>query len=240
MIRSILLAGLLAALTLSPARAADEADSPVVIELFTSQGCNACPPADALMAEWLRKPGVLPLSLHVSYWDYLGWKDTFARPGHTTRQQTYAKHIGPRQVYTPQAVIDGRIQVVGSNRAAMEAAIEAARRQKRLPLVIERSEGIPRAVQVPASAETDAAGTLWLCLYDRQRQVEIVRGENTGRAVQYVNVATGWQDLGSWNGRAMRVTLPDLRAYDWAQANAALLLQNPQGVILGAAELMPR
>jgi len=236
----IALAALLAGL---PARhaAAGDARALVVIELFTSQGCNSCPPADALLAEWNHDASVLPLSLHVDYWDYLGWKDTFAKRGHSTRQQNYVKQIGSRQVYTPQAVIDGQLQAVGSNRAAVEAAVKAARQQKHVPVTVERdASGRPLAVNIAALTDASAEAIISLCLFDRQQQVTIGRGENSGQTISYVNVARGWQDLGRWHGAAQRVALPDLPGYDWQGSNAAILLQSLQGPILGAAVLAPR
>src|SRR3954471_5891413 len=113
-----------------------------VIELFTSQGCSSCPPADKLMAEYAHDPSVIALSLAVDYWDYLGWKDTLALTGHSNRQRAYAKARGDRQVYTPQVVIDGAVHALGSDKPAIERAIRQTREQSSpltLPVKIERS-----------------------------------------------------------------------------------------------------
>ncbi|WP_374631022.1 DUF1223 domain-containing protein [Ferrovibrio sp.] len=220
------------------AHAGDKREAPIVVELFTSQGCSSCPPADALLHEWSRDPGVLVLSLHVDYWDYLGWKDTLSRPGHVKRQQAYARSTGSRQIYTPQAVIDGQYQVVGSNRAALKEAMQAARKDMRLALDVQRKpDGLPVAVKLPASANWIGEAVVWLCLFDRKRDVIIERGENTGRSITYVNVARSWQKLGLWDGGPVEIVLPDLADYDWHGSNGAILLQSTRGPILGVAEL---
>ena len=218
--------------------AGDKQISPIVVELFTSQGCSSCPPADALLLEWSRDPDVLVLSLHVDYWDYLGWKDTLSRPGHVKRQQAYARSTGSRQVYTPQAVIDGQYQVVGSNRAALQEAMLAARKDMRLALDIRRNpKGQPVAVKLPSHAGWSGEAVVWLCLFDRKREVAIERGENTGRSMTYVNVARAWQKLGLWDGGQAEIPLPDLSDYDWHAGNGAILLQSARGPIVGAVEL---
>lgn len=212
----------------------------VVLELFTSQGCNSCPPADALMQDWEKQPGVLPLSLHVDYWDYLGWRDTFGKKGHTTRQQAYAQSMGERQIYTPQAIVDGRFQAVGSNRGAVEKAIKTAEREKRVILqakpIVENGKTLWQ-ISVPAVAGWQGEAKILLCEYDRAQKVAIERGENTGRTITYLNVARSWNDFGRWKGQAASYTLPDLGDVDWAQHGAVVMLQSLQGPILGAVDL---
>lgn len=232
------LIGLSGSMASNMAIAGDKPAAPVVVELFTSQGCSSCPPADALLTEWSHDPGVLVLSLHVDYWDYLGWKDTLSRPGHVKRQQAYARSTGSRQIYTPQAVIDGQYQVVGSNRAALKEAMQAARKDMRLALDVQRdAKGQPVAVKLPAHAGYIGEAVVWLCLFDRKREVTIDRGENTGRSITYVNVARSWQKLGLWDGGPADIPLPDLTDYDWRAGNGAILLQSTRGPIVGAAEL---
>jgi len=211
--------------------------SPVILELFTSQGCSSCPPADALMAEWAKLPGILPLSLHVDYWDYLGWKDTFGKKGHSNRQQEYARHLGSRQIYTPQAVIDGQFQAIGSDREAVQTALARARQEQHIPLQAERSSN-GWQVRVPAAA-ADGEAELVLCRYDRQHDVAIARGENTGRTVTYLNVARAWSRFGRWNGKAGSYAVPDLGDIDFAREGVVVMLQSLNGTILGAVDLKP-
>ena len=217
---------------------AQTSSSPVILELFTSQGCNSCPPADALMAEWAKLPGILPLSLHVDYWDYLGWKDTFGKKGHSNRQQEYARHLGSRQIYTPQAVIDGQFQAIGSDRKAVQAALSKARQEQRIALQAERSGNGGWQVRVPA-ASVQGEAELVLCRYDRRHEVAIERGENTGRTVTYLNVARAWNRFGRWSGSAASYTMPDLGDIDFAKEGVVIMLQSLNGAILGAVDLKP-
>lgn len=212
--------------------------SPVILELFTSQGCNSCPPADAMMAEWAKQPGILPLSLHVDYWDYLGWKDTFGKKGHSNRQQDYARHMGARQIYTPQVVVDGQHQAIGSDRSAVQAALYKARKDQRIPVQAERGGNGGWQIRVPAASGQPEAN-LVLCRYDRQHEVAIERGENTGRTITYLNVARAWNNLGRWTGAAGSYALPDLGDIDWSKEGVVVMLQSLNGAILGAVDLKP-
>lgn len=238
---SAMLVALLPVLGAAPASAQAQL---VVLELFTSQGCNSCPPADALMPEWARQPGVLPISLHVDYWDYLGWKDTLSRKGHNIRQQDYARAIGNRQIYTPQVVIDGQFQAVGSNREAIEAALARARKQQHVPLRAERSKTTKGwQVLVPDMPNWQGEAKLLLCRFDRQHDVTIERGENHGRTLSYLNVARAWNDFGRWNGQAASYAVPDLDGTDWSRQGAVVMLQmlngSANGPIIGAIDLKP-
>lgn len=224
------------------ARAADtaKASAPVVIELFTSQGCSSCPPADALMHEWAKQPGVIALSLHVDYWDYLGWRDTFGKRGHAERQQTYARHNGSRQVFTPQAMIDGQYPAIGSNREAVEAALRMARKDRHLQLNAEYdTAGRPEKLTIAAMKPWQGEATIWLCLYDKRHDVTVERGENRGKQLSYVNVARAWADLGRWVGDTISLDLaPRLRDFDWQEKGAVVLVQTSRGgPILGAIDL---
>lgn len=241
---SAMLVALLALVAGQPARAQTSAQSQlVVLELFTSQGCNSCPPADALMAEWAKKPGVLPISLHVDYWDYLGWKDTLSRKGHNVRQQDYARGIGNRQIYTPQVVIDGQFQAVGSNREAIEKALIKASRQMHVPLRAERGKAKGWQIMVPDMPNWQGEAKLLLCRYDRKHDVTIERGENHGRTLSYLNVARAWNEFGRWNGQAGRYDVPDLDGTDWGRQGAVVMLQmlnaGSNGPIIGAVDLKP-
>lgn len=208
----------------------------VVLELFTSQGCSSCPPADALMPHWAKQPGVLPLSLHVDYWDYLGWKDTFGKKGHSKRQHDYARSMGMRQIYTPQVVIDGRLEAVGSDRDAVAQALSKARQAQRIPLRAERDGSGAWQVHIPA-ADWKGEAKVLLCRYDRQEEVVIERGENRGRTISYINIARAWNTFGRWEGKAASYNMPDLGAIDWSKEGVVVMLQSLNGPILGAVDL---
>jgi hypothetical protein len=193
------------ALAGSPAAAGD---TRVVLELFTSQGCSSCPAADKLLGEMAKDPAVLPLSLSVDYWDYLGWKDTLALPGHAKRQRAYAGARGDRAVYTPQVVINGAVHVLGSDRQAIERAVKQARsnaQRPQLPVTVAVADGKIN-VEVPAGKLTGQAADVWLCPLARQIPVQIARGENRGQTVTYTNVVRGWIKLGEWKGEALRLS----------------------------------
>ncbi len=215
---------------------------PVVLELFTSQGCNSCPPADALMQDWLKQPGVIPISLHVDYWDYLGWKDTLSRKGHGVRQQDYARHTGKRDIYTPQVVVNGKYAVVGSDRAAVEKALEKARRLQSVAMRAERDKTTGNwQVKVAALPGFDGEAKLVLCRYDARHDVSIERGENTGRTLSYLNVARSWGDLGRWKGQTASYDVPDLGNMDWGRQGVVVMLQTVTndgvGQIIGAVDI---
>ena len=187
------------------------AEPRAVIELFTSQGCSSCPAADQLMGELARDPSVIVLSLPVDYWDYLGWKDTLALHGHSTRQRAYSIARGDRAVYTPQAVINGVVHVLGSDKAAIERAIAQTKKQDAalaLPVTMSVADG-KVTVSVPGAPEGEQhSAEIWLCPVTGNAQVTIGRGENRGRTVTYTNVVRRWVKLGVWSGKAETFTLP--------------------------------
>lgn len=217
------------------------AASPVVLELFTSQGCNSCPPADALMQDWLKQPGVIAISLHVDYWDYLGWKDTLGRKGHGIRQHDYARNSGKREVYTPQVVVNGKYAVVGSDRAAVEKALDKARRMQTIAIQAEKTKAGGWQIKVPAMQGFEGEAKLVLCRYDTRHEVAIERGENSGRTLNYLNVARSWGDLGRWKGQGTSYDVPDLTGTDWGRQGAMVMLQlvTSEGIgpILGAVDI---
>jgi hypothetical protein len=181
-----------------------------VIELFTSQGCSSCPPADRLMGELSRDPSLITMSLAVDYWDYLGWKDTLALHGHSNRQRAYANARGDREVYTPQIVVNGVVHVLGSDKAAIEHAIAQTRKEAApltLPVTMTVADG-KVTVNVPAATGAQRSGEVWLCPITNKTQVAIGRGENHGRSLSYYNVVRRWVKLGEWNGQAETFTLP--------------------------------
>lgn len=185
----------------SGALADDESPAPVVVELFTSQGCSACPPAEALLRRLAADPGIIALALHVDYWDYLGWRDRFADPKFTARQKAYAHEAGERSVYTPQMVIGGLVHVPGNDEEAVLAAIAASRRigpQARLTL--ERDGGVVRIVLAPRGPVTGPA-IVHLLEVMPEASTDIARGENAGRTLQHRNLVIDWRAIGQWDGQ---------------------------------------
>jgi hypothetical protein len=205
-----------------------------VVELFTSQGCNSCPPADRLAAELARDPGNVLISLPVDYWDYLGWKDSFAKPVFTARQKAYARARGDMQVYTPQAVVDGVTHAVGSDSEAIDTAASA-------PLEVPVTgtiAGDQLRVDVAASSGNAKDAQVWLVPILSAASVAIGRGENAGATVTYTNIARDLRKLGDWKGEARKfdVSTADIRKLD-ADGAAILLQANDGGLpgpILGA------
>jgi hypothetical protein len=213
----------------------------VVIELFTSQGCSSCPPADAFLVELAARPDVVALSLPVDYWDYLGWKDTLAQPAFTARQRAYASARNDKQVYTPQIIINGSKPLVGSDRDRIENAIVKLSNNAALPVAVTaRETGSTVAVEVGATRGDYSSGEVWLFPIVKAREVAIARGENKGRSIVYANVARGMLKLGEWSGQAARFELPVGSARPPDAETYVVLLQTMEdskpGLILGAAK----
>ncbi|MGY2051073.1 DUF1223 domain-containing protein [Methylobacterium sp. JK268] len=233
---------LLAALLLGGAGPAASGEVPrVVVELFTSQGCSACPPADRIIGDLSRDPGVIALSLPVTYWDYLGWKDTLAHAAFTERQRAYAGMRGDRQVYTPQAVINGASAVVGSDRDALEHTIRDPGTAASLPVPIRSAvEGDRILVDVGPAPEAGRTADLWLLPVTRFREVTIARGENRGKTITYRNVVRGMHRVGAWSGAPAHYELPrDILGASGDADSYVLVLQaehDGPGRILGAAK----
>jgi hypothetical protein len=173
----------------------------VVVELYTSQGCSSCPPADALLRELAGQPGVIPLALHVDYWDYIGWEDRFADPAFTARQKAYAKAVHDKMVYTPQMIVGGFDRVVGNEPRAVAQAIAAkAGKPSPVRIFVDR-QGDVAVIRL----ESDAAlgrSFVQLVRYTPGAEVAIERGENAGLTVAYSNIVTSWQRLADWPGAA--------------------------------------
>jgi hypothetical protein len=205
-----------------------------VLELFTSQGCSSCPPADKLLGELGRDPSLVAFSLNVDYWDAIGWKDTLADPRHSARQRAYALRRGDRGVYTPQIVVNGSAHVVGSNKAAINQALASAAPLS-VPVKLSVKDG-KLSVALPA---TSSAGEVWVYALAKDVSVAIGRGENRGRSVTYHNVARNWRKLGDYKGEAGNWTVPLSQLKTGGVDSAAVLVQagtadNP-GAMLGAA-----
>jgi hypothetical protein len=210
-----------------PARAGDP---PTVVELFTSEGCSSCPPADALLIDLSNRPDVLALSFHVDYWDRLGWKDPFSSPAATARQRQYARLLGIDTVYTPQMVIDGRREAVGSDRAAVERALAAVRREPdAVPVTLSVNHGEARITMGQGGGA--ASASVVLIGFDRRHVDAVERGENSGRTLTHVDVVRGIEEIGRLSPVASEIVV----APPWQSDRLAAIIQAPDGRILGAA-----
>ncbi|GLS87355.1 hypothetical protein GCM10010873_23290 [Cypionkella aquatica] len=183
-----------------PVQALAESEQGVLVELYTSQGCSSCPPADELMAKLATMPGVIGLTLHVDYWDYIGWTDTFGKAQFTERQKAYAHASGEKMIYTPQMIVAGGARVAGNQPDQVAAAL-AAVPPSQVALTLARQGGdlVIKASSAQALAKDV---TVQLVHYTDKAMVEIDRGENAGMKVAYHNIVTAWQKVGSWSGAA--------------------------------------
>ncbi|NRA99107.1 MAG: DUF1223 domain-containing protein [Rhodobacteraceae bacterium] len=175
-------------------------DEPVVVELYTSQGCSSCPPADALMHGLSMRDDVIGLALHVDYWDYIGWKDEFADPAYTNRQRLYARARGTRTVYTPQMVVHGNDFVVGFKPDDLAAAIRSNKAKPYTVDVDASRRGNTITVEVEPKSAPVGEASVYVVTYAPHRQVDIRRGENAGRTLDYYNIVTSWTRIGVWDG----------------------------------------
>lgn len=234
----VAIAGFVLAIAAGTASAVCAANRPVVVELFTSQGCSSCPKADAYLGELAPREDVIALSFNVDYWDYLGWKDTLASPAFAKRQRAYARGLGLSGVYTPQIVVDGVTEGVGSHRDEIAAAIAA---QAGKPADVEISftdDGTALTLDVGTGTAREKPATLWLIRYAREKRIEVRRGENRGRTISYANVVRELTPIGMWDGQPVSMTLPkdDLLTRGF-EGCVALLQAGDGGPILGAARI---
>jgi hypothetical protein len=224
------LASLLFACTFATASWA--APRPVVVELFTSQSCSSCPPADALLRQLkAQDPDILPLDLHVTYWNNTGWKDQFSLDAATQRQNNYASLHHSSDVYTPEDVIDGGAQLVGSDRRAVIRAIkaaEAAAQHAVVDISFNQQAG-QRQINLTAAAHP-VDGTIYLFSFDSTDTTPIGGGENAGATLTEVNVVRSIANLGRYTGSAMSLAAPS-----HIGKHEAVLVQQDDGTILGAA-----
>jgi hypothetical protein len=235
----------LSALPVAAQTGAGDARPRAVIELYTSQGCSSCPPADRLMTELAKDPSLIVLTLPVDYWDYLGWRDTLAHGAFTYRQRAYSAIRGDRQVYTPQAVINGAAHAVGSDRAQIDKAAAATRGQ---PGVLSHEIRLSRnatgiTVECPTAAPQAGVAQLWAMPIVRERSVQIGRGENGGRSVTYVNVVRGLTRVGECRAEAATIALPATSLTEDAEGIVVLLQSGNEkkpGAVLAAARLWLR
>ncbi len=217
-----------------PGSTAQAGSNAVVVELFTSQGCSACPPADDVLAVISGRDDVIALSLHVDYWDYLGWRDTFAQRQFSRRQYAYRDAWRKSVVYTPQMVVQGGQEVTASDADDLAAAIAAAQQvEPPIKVTIERRGGMLKCRIEPGPERV--AGIVWIAKYTLSATVEISRGENAGRTITYMNVVNSLNRIGSWAGSepeevAMPQPEPGEGVAIWIQAGEA-------GPILAAAKI---
>ena len=219
------------------------ADPRAVVELFTSQGCSSCPPADKIIGELAKDPSIIALSMPIDYWDYLGWKDTLADSRFSARQKAYSRMRGDREVYTPQAVINGSVHVIGSDRSSIENAIGTTRKSDEvmsIPVTMTQA-GKQITVSVAAASKIPAAmhGEVWICSISKAVPISIARGENHGKEITYHNVVRNLVKLGDWNGNPGSWTVPlDSVAHDGIDAAVAYVQDGSRdepGPMLGAA-----
>lgn len=233
--------GLAASLCLSVAASAGQPKRPVVVELYTSQGCASCVPADALLAKLAKRPDVLPLSLSVTYWDMLGWKDTLATETNTRRQKAYASVMGHSAVYTPQMIVDGVADVVGSREQQVWSAIDARAQSaaaEDVPIALHETKD---ELQIGIGASQEHAGqpsTVWLFHIKNQATVWIGGGENDGRTMTYHNVVGDLRAVGQWKGEPLKIELPRSAMEGLPHDAVAVVVQKSgYGHVVGAALL---
>jgi hypothetical protein len=227
----------------SPLIAGESADVKAVVELFTSQGCSSCPPADRVLSELARDPHRLAISIPVDYWDYIGWKDTLAAPSNTQRQQAYARSSGRGEVYTPQAIINGVADAIGSDRTQIEAAeVSTAKKAGVLsvPLTVSEEGGAINISIGAALAGAPHSGGVFLIAVASKRTVTVQRGENAGSTLTYSNVVRGITKVGDWSGApAVFKASIDQAHVDGADSYAVIVQEGGRGspsTILAAAK----
>jgi hypothetical protein len=227
----VLAAALAAAAFVSPPAKAGDVKG--VVELFTSQGCSSCPPADKVFGEMIDQNGVIGLAWHVDYWDYLGWKDTFSSPAATQRQRAYARGIGERGVYTPQIIVNGGTVAQNSSfRQSIASALSGS-----LPVSLDAK--VAAGSLIVTAGDGEGAANLVLVTYDNSQSVPIERGENAGTTVNYRHAVQGVQTIGMWKGKTLTVELPGSEYAPKKGQGCAILLQKVSsggapGAILGA------
>ena len=211
-----------------------------VVELFTSQGCSSCPPADRLLGELAADNNLVALSLPVDYWDYLGWHDTLAKAAYSQRQRGYSEQRGSSEVFTPQIIVNGVTQVVGSDRSAIEKACTKATKEKQVSVTLRKNAG---KVEIEVSGGSGTPAAVWLLSVVQEKPVMINRGENRGKTITYHNVVRDFRRLADWNGAPVKQSVALSEITDDADMVAVLVqpgsVEKP-GAIRGAATLSLR
>lgn len=229
-----------------PVHAQDEKEILGVVELFTSQGCGACPPADEAMQKMIEAGTVIGLSYHIDYWDYLGWVDTLATPGNTQRQYDYAEAMERSGVYTPQAIINGQLHLNGGDTQKISDTLNQLKASGEGLSVAVTSliNASDISIDIAAGASLEHAEVV-IVYFSREDVVEVQRGDNAGKRISYWHNVTDVQVIGKWDGKASRFTLPRSQLPDSANAGLAVLLQrldengNPRAII-GASLLLSK
>ena len=207
---------------------------PVVVELFTSQGCSSCPPADRVLGELSAMPNVIALAFHVDYWDNIGWRDPFSIPNAVERQHRYVQALNLSTAFTPQAVIDGHKSFVGSDKARILNAISNAAGDT-VPLSLEVSDGV-LTVTLPERQDRTAY-SVFVAAYLPQATTPVARGENSGRTLQEFNIVRQFRSIGSWNGHAA-IFRSSVNSFPADASRVAVLVQRDgQGPIVGSAAI---
>ncbi len=223
------------AVSISTRAAAPVTDSPVVLELFTSQGCSSCPPADDLLTELSSDPSVLPLSFHVDYWDNLGWKDVFSSPDTTRRQWNYARALGASSVFTPQLIVDGSASVVGSHAWDVRSTIASARKNAHPAHLTLKPQPTGFLVSIDKKYSSDV--DLWEIRFVTRASTDVKHGENGGRRMASVNNVTHIRKLNTHDA----ATSYELGALEGAEDGIAVIAQaRDQGRVLGSAAYIRR
>lgn len=180
-----------------------------VVELYTSQGCSSCPRADAYLTKLASEPGIIALALHVDYWDYIGWKDKFGNPAFSERQRAYAHQVGSKTIYTPQMIVGGVDQAIGSDPDTVSGMIRRHQAAEQTVVLHLARSGGSVVIDAAARVQPDAPLVVQLVRYIPSEQVAIERGENAGHTIEYTNIVTSWARVGTWDGRAdLELTVP--------------------------------
>ncbi len=236
----LLFAALALAVALWP-RTADAGNErgPLVLELFTSQGCSACPPADKVLAKLARDNGVIALSFHVPYWDHMGWRDPFALPVSVQRQRAYARAMKERSVYTPQLVVQGSAHTVGHDRASIERLMAAAPPSAALAIALAARQPPTLRVEIPALALPQGGAQLWLIAFVRSEVRQVLDGENAGHTLHHTNVVRWAAPMAAIEAVPVALTVSAAEA-DGADGIALVLQRQRQGPILAAGQVALR
>ncbi len=237
--RSLSALAVVLGLIAGPAHAEMAVDSPTVIELFTSQGCSSCPPADRLLKELSERDDILALGYHVDYWDYIGWTDPFASRESTQRQRQYGRSFDLRSVFTPQIVVDGSVSVVGSRARDVLNAVEAAPglRTQAVAVTVEQPDPNRFVVTLGGAHHEGEPADIIMVRYDAAHVTRVGRGENRGRTLTDVNVVRQFDVIGQWRGQPVTITA-NLPASDEPGGCAVLVQKRGHGAILGAARVV--